>query len=473
MRALGAIIKLTFRNALRSHLFQLLLLLLLLCLVLIPTTVIGGTAGDFLKSTLFYSLWLVGAVLSLASIWLGCFVMTSDIDNYQLHMVVSKPVSRITIWFGKWIGVCLVNLILLVFSAVTIFGIILYRFDHSSFPEKEKEQVRQQVMVGRRAFYPERPNYGALGRERAKQKILRLQSQGKKVDLSTGAQDKLLKDSRQEAIVADSEVKPGFARQWVYKGIPADLQIPIYLRYRPYLNKVSSEDQRLTRVQWIVMVPKALSKAKNAPIGRKGRNYDLYPTPLSGKPEQVMSGRFHEKVLRPEWKVVTPDREVRLAVMNVEQNATHYYQPVDGPKLLIAVTSFAGNYARAVLVVALELMLLAGFGCAFGGIMSMPVAVFVVIGYLLFGSFSVYMVNQEYISGAADHIGQFIAKILLKVVIPIQSFDVSAQVSDGQLIEWSFVWQLLFSLIICRGVPLLLLGLYFYRRRELGLVIRK
>ena len=41
MRAFAAIVHLTFRNAMRSHIFQLLLGLLLLCVGLIPTTISG------------------------------------------------------------------------------------------------------------------------------------------------------------------------------------------------------------------------------------------------------------------------------------------------------------------------------------------------------------------------------------------------------------------------------------------------
>lgn len=57
MKSYWAIVKLTFRNALRSHIFQLLLLLLLLAVIVIPTTVSGdGTAGGFIRVSLLYSL---------------------------------------------------------------------------------------------------------------------------------------------------------------------------------------------------------------------------------------------------------------------------------------------------------------------------------------------------------------------------------------------------------------------------------
>ena len=68
MKSYWAIVKLTFRNALRSHIFQLLLLLLLLAVIVIPTTVSGdGTAGGFIRVSLLYSLSTVSFILALSS----------------------------------------------------------------------------------------------------------------------------------------------------------------------------------------------------------------------------------------------------------------------------------------------------------------------------------------------------------------------------------------------------------------------
>ena len=128
MKPFLAIVKLTFRHALRSHVFQLLLALLVLAVVFIPGTVGAGTAADFIRISLFYSLGTLTFILSLSSMWLGCYAMTHDVESYQLHLVVTKPVSRVTVWMGKWIGVTLVNLLLLLLAAAAIYGIVLYRF---------------------------------------------------------------------------------------------------------------------------------------------------------------------------------------------------------------------------------------------------------------------------------------------------------------------------------------------------------
>ncbi len=130
-------------------------------------------------------------------------------------------------------------------------------------------------------------------------------------------------------------------------------------------------------------------------------------------------------------------------------------------------------YFALVLVIGLELALLAALSCAFGGIVSMPVAVFMVASYLLFGAFSVYMVNLDYVGTAADRFGQMVGRLLLKVVIPLQNFDVSSVISDGVLVEWSWIGALVLNMIVLRALPLVLLGIFLYRKRELGLIIRK
>ena len=148
MKPFFAIVSLTLKNAVRSHVFQLLLLVLMLCVGIIPLSIGGGSALDFVRVSLLYSIWSIVVILALASLWLGCFIMAQDVDSYQLHMIVSKPISKVTIWLGKWTGVNLINLLLLLVSGVFIYGIIMYRYNNSDFPAEEREKIRNEVMVG-------------------------------------------------------------------------------------------------------------------------------------------------------------------------------------------------------------------------------------------------------------------------------------------------------------------------------------
>ncbi|MDR0932617.1 MAG: hypothetical protein LBM70_06300 [Victivallales bacterium] len=478
MNSFWAIVKLTFRNAFRSHIFQLLLLLLLLSVIIIPSTVSGdGTAGGFIRVSLLYSLSTVGSILALSSIWLGCHAMTQDIDNYQLHMVVTKPISRIRIWLAKWMGIYLVHLILLLVASGAIYFIILYKYNQQDFPPAEREKIRNEVMVGRRGFWPKRVELDKESQNLVKAKIERLRSRGQDVDTSPSAQDKMLKEARIEILSRESELEYNVPKEFEFTGLPTDLDKPLFLRYRPYVGKIATEGQRMTRSLWVVAIPKIAEKspaAKAAEANAPQERYAYTTQALSEYPEQVMSGEFHEKILPASWKVIAPDGTVKLGYFNFDDmREKQYFQPGDGPQLLIEVTGFFENYLRSVAVVALELLILCGLGCAFGGILTLPTAIFVAISYMLFGSVAVYMTSQEYLAGVSDHIGQLIAKLLLWIVIPLQAFEVSGLVANGEVVEFSYFWALFKSFFIYRALPLFLLGMILYRRRELGLVIRK
>ena len=93
---------------------------------------------------------------------------------------------------------------------------------------------------------------------------------------------------------------------------------------------------------------------------------------------------------------------------------------------------------------------------------------------LLLGSFSTLLTDQSFfVSTAWDQIGQNLAKLLLIIVIPLQAFDVTELLSTGELIEFSLIWRLFFNFFILRGLPLFLFGMWMYRKRELGLAVRK
>ncbi|MBR7145115.1 MAG: ABC transporter permease [Lentisphaeria bacterium] len=136
MTAFNAIVKLTLRNAMRSHIFQLLLALLVLCSVALPMTVSGSGEGAraYIQIALKYSLGTVGFILALSTVWIASLVMTQDVENYQLHMVVAKPVSRIKIFIAKYLSVVLLHAVLLLLAGITIFGVVLYRYSKNDFP---------------------------------------------------------------------------------------------------------------------------------------------------------------------------------------------------------------------------------------------------------------------------------------------------------------------------------------------------
>lgn len=474
MRSFLAIVKLTFRNAIRSHIFQLLLLILILSIILIPNNIIGdGTARGYIQISLKYSIAAIAFVLALSSVWLACYTMTQDVESYQLHMVISKPVSRVTIWLAKWTGINLIHFLLLLVASLAVYFTIIWQFNRQDFSKEEKAKITNEVMVGRRVFYPEFPDINKLAREALQTKLQLTKQQGKEIDESPVAQERMLNDMRREVLSRLSEIPFGSVRVWEYNNLPAELKRPLYLRYRFYVNKIATEAQRLTNGMWEVGVPKLEEeKAKNVFEQAKLKKYEFFLYPLSEYPEQIMCGVFNERVLPP--VIIAPDGKAKIAFTNTDaQKSSLFIQRPDGPKILLRVTGFTENYFRAVFVICLELLILSGLGCAAAAVLSMPTAVFVVISYLLFGSFATFMVSTSFLGGAADYIGYYVGKFLLLGVIPMQNFEITHFVANGELIELSLIGNLIVSYFILRAVPLFLIGIWLYWRREMGLVIRK
>ena len=475
MKAFKAIIALTFRNAVRSHIFQLLLVLLLLCVTVIPVSVSVGKTDDLIRVSLLYSLWTVSIILTLSSLWLGCYIMSHDIDSYQIHMVVSKPVSRITLWLGKWVGINLINFVLLLLSGIVIYAVVMIRYNAAGEAEqyadrslaremaaKEKERIRSQVLVGRRSYMPKAMDPQKAADFAVQRRVADLRKEGKQL---TDAEIVKMRDELLEQIdKLPIEVPPGAGYRWVFENLPEELnKYSLTLRYRPYLGKVASEDQRESNIQWAVYVPHT----------NQDGTYGLYPRALTNGPESHFTGVFHEKQL-PQ-NVITKDGTVLIETFNFDRSGgKHYYQTADGPKLLIPVCSFELNYLRAMLVMMIQLLLLSGLSCAFGAFLTMPTAVFMVASYLLFGALAMVLTDSSfYVSSIWDHAGQFLAQVLLLVVIPLQRFDVTDLLSGGDLIEFSFIGELFFKYFLLRGVPLFIFGIWLYCRRELGAAVRK
>ena len=489
MKAFWAIAFLTIRNALRSHIFQLLLGILLIAVIAIPTTINGnGTAHGYIQISLKYSLSSIAVLLSLSAVWLGCYSMTHDVEGYQLHQVVTKPVHRAVIWLAKWFGVSLVHIVLLLVAATAIYFTILWQFEQQDFSEAEKERIRQEVLVGRRVFWPDyteeikhdiQANVRALQSMQLDQKLNTIDA------VQDAANQEIINTSKQFIenlqLLNQTQGIPYTAyRDWTYSGLPADYDGPVFIKYRAYINDAASDaDQRATHGEWTYyLVNREYTERANAGEAARLEGYNFIAEPQGF--EQIPGGIFVEREMKGSY--VSPDGTAKLRFQNLDnqwvpgedvEHATLTFQLDDGPKLMIAVSTFSENYARAVLVLIMQILIFAGLGCAAASFLSLPTAIFVVVSYLLFGSFASYMLQDAYLSGIGDNIGYWVSWILMQVIIPMQNFDVTGLVANGELVEISVIGELFLKYFVLRGLPFFLLGLFCFWKRELGLVIRK
>src|SRR5437763_11000597 len=121
MQRLFAIAWLTWKAALRFRLFLVIAVLLLLAVIGLPILVKDdGTARGFTQILLTYTLSAITALLGISTLWLSCGTLARDIEECQMQVVVTKPISRWQIWLGKWLGIVSLNAVLLVLSGLCV-----------------------------------------------------------------------------------------------------------------------------------------------------------------------------------------------------------------------------------------------------------------------------------------------------------------------------------------------------------------
>jgi ABC-type transport system involved in multi-copper enzyme maturation permease subunit len=111
-RPMFAMAWLTIKAALRYRLVQILAVLLLVAVVFLPAIVKhDGTARGFTQILLTYSMGSVTLLLGFATLWLACGTLARDVEECQMQMVAVKPIARWEIWLGKWLGLVLLNVV--------------------------------------------------------------------------------------------------------------------------------------------------------------------------------------------------------------------------------------------------------------------------------------------------------------------------------------------------------------------------
>lgn len=445
------------KAAFRSRVFYFLLFLSLLAAVLIPGTVRGdGTAVGTVQAGLTYSLQAVGVLLSLAAVWLGCAGLSREIESYNLHLVVTKPVAAWRLWLGKCLAVVTVTVIPLLLCGVVVYGVLQWKLRSGEFTEAELGRAQREVLVGRRTYRPEQPDFASIAESRYQD----LQAEGR---LDPGHdREAVLRELGRQAKAASTEVGFGQVRSWLYNGIGGTAEADrLFFRYRVFVDSTSSSQQRETFGVWRVANPAVDGEAEG----------DAF------LPQRVMGGSFHELAIP--LALVSEDGRLVVGYLNQDPRASSViFQVEDGPSILVPVASFAYNYVTGLAILVVRIVVFAVLGCAMGAMFSSPVAVFVSMVYLLLS----VLVDAVFRSGGiasgggspfGASYGFGLAYLVDAVVISLREFDVPGRLAQGRLVGWGLFARVALFQLLLRGLPLAALSIFVLRGRELGKVVRK
>ena len=106
MKAIFAIALQTVRSSIRSKVLFVIFVVIIAATTLLQSSVIGDAtlAGEF-RIKINYSIGIITFLTGLAAMWVGTVNISREIEDYQIHMVLTKPVSGFKLWLGKFLGV--------------------------------------------------------------------------------------------------------------------------------------------------------------------------------------------------------------------------------------------------------------------------------------------------------------------------------------------------------------------------------
>ena len=360
-------------EALRMKLAVALLILIVLIIAGLPFIIGQSDRLQYrIQQFISYSFGLTTFLLALLTIFLACHTLSSEIRDKQIFTVMTKPIDRGSYLLGKWLGIVLLDAVLLVIAGGAIYGFItFYLAAQPARDALDRRAVDEQVLTARVSADPVPPE--SVDAEVA-QRLERLKAEQSEAFIAErGGEARVADEIRQQVLTEWRSLGPygreRFQSVFVFPdmGRAAELGRSVQLQYKI---KVSGQMQeRQTRIWW----------------GANGRM-------LTAAPKQVPANIRQTESIPTE--VIGEDGRLELLAVNLNPEASISFPAKDGMQLLYKVDEFTPNFIRGLAMVWFKLAFLAALGLAAATFVGFPVAVLLCLLVFAAASASDYILDS-------------------------------------------------------------------------------
>jgi hypothetical protein len=446
------------REATHNKIAIVLLVLMLLIIAGLPF-IVGETdrLQYRIQQFLSYSLGLTGILLSLLTILLACATLSSEIRDKQIFTVMVKPIDRGSYLLGKWIGIVLLNAVLLLVAGGAIYGFVtVYLFNQPARDQLDALAVTEQVLTARVAAQPTPPE--EADNEVAKRLNRLLDDQSDAYIEQRGGMAAVEQEIRQQVLTEWRSLGPyGRTRYqsiYVFTDMAKAKQIgrSVQLEYKI---KVSGEmSDRQTRIWW----------------GANGRM-------LTPEPRQVPANIKQTELIPVDW--IDETGRLELLAVNANPQASISFPAEDGMQLLYTVDRFGPNFARGMVMIWFKLAFLAALGLAAATFLGFPVAALSCVLVFAAASASHFILESlRYFGSPQSEVGVRIVSVVMKWIatgftVPLEKYGQFRPIGslvEGRYIAWGAVGGCaLWIGLLWTGVAGLA-GWLIFQRKELARV---
>jgi len=442
-----------------------------------------------LQFFLTWALGLTSFLLSLMTIFLACGTVAADASRKHWHMTLVKPIRRVSYLAGKWLGIAMLNLVLLGVAGAGVYSFARYLQQQPAVDAQDRFAADYGVLVGRRGVTPVPPP----GMDLESQVQTRIETLKRQDPSYYGGE--VTRQERQavraKVLAQWHSIAPRESQAYMFEGLEPAKQAdaPLQLRIKP---KASSPPPRqlVQLAFWF-----------------NGRAWPTTPEGVHYNPPRIVDDKFHTFDLNP--SIIDDQGRLTVRIKNVNLEAPEYthdasvtFAPNSDIEVLYQVSGFVPNLAKALFVIWIKLGFLAVLGIASASLLSFPIACLLSFLFYFVAIASGFISESlEFFAGLApEDLGAFetllwypqtfvsriasgeiwdAMRLLIRIVgqgftllVPdFSRFAVNKLVADGRVVEWRMLTAALIWIgLIWSGVAALI-GAMIFRKRELAKVI--
>jgi len=448
----------TVRQALRMKVAAIFILLLLVLLPVLGATATGdGTLKGRLQTFVAYGMSLTSLLLSLLTIIVSVYSITSDIEHRQIYTVVTKPIRRYQLILGKFLGVIVLDVALLTLFLGIVYGVValMPRFVDAS--EEDKWQIDNEFFTARASLMPPLVDV----HEEVEQLYRKLEANDQLETLYPNYSPPEIRKLLTKRIQLEKRAAVvGQVLIYEFHDVrPSDPNNQsLFIRFK-YDVSVTPPDEQVYG-SWRIGDLRGYKTGTSV-------NTPVYQIPTRRDPVR----KFRE--IEVPANAVAKDGYLAVGFMNPPLNDTTVMFPIeDGLEVLYKADSFLGNYVRAALLILFRLTYLACLGVMAASFLSFPVAMLFCLVLFTIGAASGALIESfGYMSVSVTHIYAYTIQNLMHLLPRFDSYNPTQFLVPARLISWRLIGEVVLFMVFLKAAGLLILSLVIFSFRELAKVV--
>lgn len=469
LRRIWAVARTIIAEALRMKIALVLLIILLAVIPLGPFIWEGdGTLKGRVQTFLTYSNNLVLVMLSIMTVFVAVQSLSKEVEQRQIYTIATKPIPRWQFMLGKWIGICLLNAVLLSACGGAIYLFTLYMKQLPSATPVDRQALEYEVLTARAGQYPPRPDFSDVVEQRfeAFRKSPEAPSEGITPEMAKMIKAGYYREERQKW----RSVPPNGFKTWTFENVRPDPDCEyIHLRYKMQASPLPPRMQ--VQCVWIVG---NLAVEGNTPIPRSDSIDQWHYFPIRSNVVGE-DGTLKVTFVNRHWV------DFNQAVQRYPTNSTVVFEEPDGLEVLYEVSGFGINFAKSMLLIFLWLMPLAAIGLFAGSFLSFPVGALLCSSVLIASALSSFVWESLYwvqtkpnpAQDPLDYFSWLFKPFIMAIIngVPtLGQYNPIDLLADGRVIAWMSVAEAFGMMVLVQGLIYLVLSILIFTRRELAQV---